>query len=977
MVDVVVSSVALRLAELIEQQIRNKVNLVRGVENDIHSLSNELNTIGNLLDGAERREFKDKSVKDWLRKLEDASYEMDDVLDEWNISIIELQQKVWPFIPSPSLFFKKVVIRHDIALKIKEVKKRLDLILVERDQFDFVTSRPIYASRESWRVQTTSLIDLEEVCGRDFDMENVIGKLVVGDGRREELNMRVISIVGPGGIGKTTLAKLAYNDSRVKNCFELRIWICVSNPFDEFGIANGIIEGAGGSKPNTNQLDMLLQCLGNSISGKKFLLVLDDVWTEDDTKWEPLKNTLKHGGAGSKILVTTRNQRVVVMMGGVKNDIHHLGHLSHDECWLLLGRIALSGKNREEREKVENIGKAIARKCKGLPLAAKTLGSLLRFKNTLEEWEDVLDSEIWVLEEIEVDLFAHLLLSYNELSPALKRCFSYCGVFPKDTEIDVEGIVTKWMSLGYLESNGSNGGDWKVRGREYFDKLAMRSLFQDFKTCGDRIESFKMHDILHDFARFLRNNGGVGAGTKKTSCQTCNPSIVSDVEDYRSLLNSKELPDPHLCDCLTRVRLLSLRRCGLKGIPKEIKKLIHLRWLNLGQNKFHNEDIKYICNLYNLKFVLLDMCQLQEVSSKIGNLIHLIHLDLSYNNLLKELPETLCNLCELETLNVNGCESLSRLPQGISRLVNLKHIYNSGTESLVQYPQGLGELTGLVTLSRFVFGEKCWSELGLLKNLNRLSGCLELRTYSDYIVEDEVAEEKILEHIREAELGKKKHIQELRIYFSGHEILVDALEPHPNLQILYITLSYEHRLPKWISSPLNQLKSITLSECTHLSSLPSLGKLPLLENFEIKFETVCDSRLEFVGREFLGITTTVTTWDLLFENCSSSSNTIAFPKLKKLQFRNCRRWREWEDITAEEEHSAAVALMPCLKELIIRNCWELAKLPHRLLRKASSLESLHIYGSTQLERFYVERKGQPWKSISISHQNPHFVIKHF
>ncbi|KAL7139563.1 hypothetical protein ABFS83_09G061100 [Erythranthe nasuta] len=745
MVDVVVSGVALRLAELIEKQIRNKVNL--------------LNTIGNLLDGAERREFKDKSVKDWLRKLEDTSYEMDDVLDEWNISIIQLQQK-------------KVVIRHDIALKIKE-----------RDQFDFVTSRPIYASRESWR----------EVCGRDFEKENLIGKLVVGD-------------VGPGGIGKTTLAKLAYNDSR-------------------FGIANGIIEGAGGSKPNTNQLDMLLQCLGNSISGKKFLLVLDDVWTEDDTKWEPLKNTLKHGGAGSKILVTTRNQRVVVMMG----------QLSHDECW-------------EEREKVENIGKAIARKCKGLPLAAKTLG----------KWEDVLDSEIWVLEEIE-------------------RCFSYCGVFPKDTEIDVEGIVTKWI----------NGGDWKVRGREYFDKLAMRSLFQDFNT----------------------NNGGVGAGTKKTSCQTY----------YHSLFNSKELPDPHLCDCLAR-------------------------------NKFHNEDIKYICNLYNLKFVC-------------------------YNNLLKELPETLCNLCELETLNVNG-------------LVNLKHIYNSGTESLVQYPQGLGELTGLVTLSRFVFGEKCWSELGLLKNLNRLSGCLELRTYSDYIVEDEVAEEKILEHIevaeekilehiREAELGKKKHIQELRIYFSGHEILVDALEPHPNLQILYITLSYVHRLPKWITSPHNQLKSITLSECTHLSSLPSLGKLPLLENFEIKFETVCDSRLEFVGREFLGITTTITTWDLLFENCSSSSNTIAFPKLKKLQFRNCRRWREWEDITAEEEHSAAVALMPCLTELIIRNCWELAKLPHRLLRKASTLESLHIYGSTQLERFYVERKGQPWKSISISHQNPHFVIKHF
>ncbi|XP_012856537.1 PREDICTED: putative disease resistance protein RGA3 [Erythranthe guttata] len=615
------SGVAARLTDLIAKQIRNRVNLVKGVESDIQNLSGELKRLGNTLDDAERREFKDKSVKDWLRKLEDASYEMDDVLDEWNISIVKLQQKkVGSFIPFPNLVVNNFAIRYDIALKIIEVKKRLDLIFVERDRFDFVASYPIHASREPRLSQTTSLIDLAKVCGRESENENLVDKLMSVGGSRDELDVCVLSIVGPGGIGKTTLAKLAYNDSRVKNCFQLRIWICVSRSFDEVGIANEIIFRVGGSKPNTNQLDMLLRCLKELISGKKFLLVLDDVWIEDNTKWEPLKNSLKQrDGVGSKILVTTRNQCVAVMIGSVKNEIHHLGSLSDDECWLLLSRIAFSGKNEEECKRFHNIGNNIAKKCKGLPLAAKTLGSLLLSKNTLKEWENVMNSKIWELEKVEIDIFSHLLISYNELSPTLKRCFSYCAVFPKDTKIDLESVVTKWMAMGYLESRGGNGGDWKVRGRENFDKLAMLSLFQNFKSCGDKTESFKMHDILHDFALFLRKNGRVGAaGMKKTTCQACNILIVSQVQEYRSLFNYKELPNPHLCDCLARVRLLSLRKCGLRGIPKQIKKLIHLRWLNLGRNNFHDQDVKTVCKLYNLQFLWLDMCQLERFPRKLG-----------------------------------------------------------------------------------------------------------------------------------------------------------------------------------------------------------------------------------------------------------------------------------------------------------------------------------------------------------------------
>ncbi|KAL7100080.1 hypothetical protein ACP275_09G126200 [Erythranthe tilingii] len=571
------------------------------------------------------------------------------------------------------------------------------------------------------------------------------------------------------------------------SCFQLRIWICVSDPFDEVGIANEIIVGAGGSKPNTNQFERVLKCLNKTIFGKKFLLVLDDVWTEDSTKWEPLRICLKGGGLGSRILVTTRNERVALMMSSGKNDIHHLGHLSHEECWLLLSRIAFSGKSEKEREKFQNIGRKIVNKCKGLPLAAKTLGSLLQFKNSVEAWDNVLNSEIWELEEVEDDLFRHLLLSYKELSPTLQRCFSNCAVFPKDTEISVEGIIRRWLAMGYL----GYSSDWEVRGREYFDKLAMRSLFQDFSRTSnfdeESIASFKMHDIIHDFAQFLRKS--VGSRMRETNCQACSPLLVSQVEKYRSLFLTRELYDPHFCDGLTSVRLLSLANCGLRGIPEEIEKLIHLRWLDLSWNNFMVEgDLKSICKLYCLQFLLVPGCNLKEIPLEIGNLIQLKELDLSYNELIEELPESMCNLRELESLNINSCTALVRLPQGIHRLVNLKHLYNEYTEFFKQYPQGLAQLTSLVTLENF--GNQDGSKLGWLKNLNRLSKSLELT-----IELSSGDDSSVVEDAREAELRNKKRIRNLEIFFNestmgGEEVvkeasawndILDALEPHPNL----------------------------------------------------------------------------------------------------------------------------------------------------------------------------------------------------
>ncbi|KAG8369751.1 hypothetical protein BUALT_Bualt14G0046300 [Buddleja alternifolia] len=966
MADAIVSIVVERLADIIQKQFHEELSLVTGVKKEVLYLSSELKTIQNELDDAERKGYMEKSILSWLKKLEETSYDIDDVLDEWNFARLKLRiegpdnvvpkPKVCPFLPSSCLCFKKVATRRDIAKKIKGLKERLDIIVKEKERYNFIVSEPNDRPRESNRVKSISLVDVSEIHGREADKDVLVSKLILdleGLGQ-DELGPQVISVVGAGGIGKTTLAQLIYNDDRVANYFDLRIWICVSDVFEEVRIAKGIVEIVKGSTPNLNELEALLKCVRDSVSGKKFLLVLDDVWTEDYTKWEPFKKSLKCGGQGSKILVTTRSERVTRMMGST--EIHRLGQLSDTHCWLLMRLIAFSGRSEQECEEVQVIGRNIANKCKGLPLAAKVLGSLLRFKHTVEEWKNVLDNEIWQMEEAEVELFPHLFLSYNELSPSMKRCFSYCAVFPKDSEIDIEKLIKMWMSLGYLSSSQS-ASDLELRGKEYFDNLRMRSLFQNFEQYNNRA-TCKMHDIVHDFAQFLRKNKShdlkdsyreVEARTKGSS-QACDPSLVSHIKLYRTLFCHEEHPFSDLFNCTSSSRVLSLYQCELEEIPTEIENLIHLRYLDLSGNKFQRHIPQTICKLYNLQSLYLSGCWLKEIPREIGNLIALRHLDLSWNSYIKELPETIYNLHELRTLNLYHCSSLELLPEGIDRLANLRHILNDEANELKRIPQGLEQLTGLRTLRVFYAGRD-WSKLGYLNNMDQLSGNLELNISLDNA-------EDVIE-ARKAKLRTKTDIQWLVLWFidtmgrtdeeeSIRNDFMEALQPSQNLRHLTIHDYKGTHFPGWISS-LNHLRVLELQYSDHCSALPPLGKLLYLEEFTVEEM----SGLEFLGREFLGIDVPL----------PSSGVVIAFPKLKELKILNCPNWKEWEDITAEEGDDAAMLVMPCLKKLKIVDCG-LAVLPHRLLRKASSLQQLKILLSGRLVERYENQEGSDWDSLS-------------
>ncbi|XP_062012462.1 putative disease resistance protein RGA3 [Rosa rugosa] len=355
------------------------------------------------------------------------------------------------------------------------------------------------------RQKTTSFVD--QTFGRVDEKELLVGKLLSESNPKGQSPL-VIPIVGMGGIGKTTLSQLAYNDEKVKANFTNRIWVCVSDPFDELNIAKAIIGALDGNvNPISNDLEAFFQCVCKSIEGKKFLLVLDDVWNQDYRKWENLKLPLQNGAVGSKIIVTTRKEEVARMMGSAPDNTINLKVLSDENCWSLFAEIAFTNRNQDECQNLEPIGKEIVKKCKGLPLVAKTLGGLMRCKKTKKEWQDVLSSKIWELDIVEQQVFQPLLLSYYDLTPMIKRCLLYCVTFPKDHVIKKEVLIELWISQGFLSSVGNKEKTIIDIGESYFDNLVMRSFFQNLKKdeFGD-IEKCQMHDIVHDFLGYLTEN---------------------------------------------------------------------------------------------------------------------------------------------------------------------------------------------------------------------------------------------------------------------------------------------------------------------------------------------------------------------------------------------------------------------------------------------------------------------------------------
>eukprot|EP00257_Ricinus_communis_P020643 XP_015579916.1 putative disease resistance protein RGA3 [Ricinus communis] len=441
MAEALVAAALNQLADVMEQQVK----LVMGVEEEAEKLGSNLQSIQGVLVEAERRQFVNHAIRHWLDNLKEMSYSIDDVLDAWNIEILkeqieEGQESVcsWfktQFLQLPTL--KQVCSifpiscfsccetgqRYKIAREIKKLNQRLDDIAKERKRYDFdLTYR---GNGQIKPLVVNSAIDAAEVKG--------------------SLYSRL------GGLGKTTLAKLVYNDSEVEKNFESRIWVSVSKPFDEIKIAKAILEILINAASVLVEFEAIMQHIRKLLKGKRFLLILDDVWEDGPIKWEQMRDSFMSASLGSSILVTTRDESIAINMGCTRDHLFKLGNLFLEECWSIFSEIAFFEKNNDERD-------------------------------SRQEWQSVLNSEVWELEGLweknreTQSGFASLWLSYYDLVLELKPCFSYCAILPKDHEIKGDNLIQLWMAQGYLRQ--THVDDMERIGEKYLHNLAGHSFFE-------------------------------------------------------------------------------------------------------------------------------------------------------------------------------------------------------------------------------------------------------------------------------------------------------------------------------------------------------------------------------------------------------------------------------------------------------------------------------------------------------------------
>ncbi|KAM3406069.1 hypothetical protein ACQJBY_000237 [Aegilops geniculata] len=653
-----------KLGELLVEEYK----LHKRIKKDVEFLRKELESMHAALIkvGEVPRDQLDRQVKLWADEVRDLSYNMEDVVDKFLVRVNgdDIQQ---PHDNSGRFkelknkmigLFKKGMNHHRIADAVKEIKEQLQEVSARRDRNKVVVPNPTepIAIDPCLRALYAEATELVGIYGkRDQELMRLLS--MEGDDASNK-RLKKVSIVGFGGLGKTTLARAVYE--KIKGDFDCRAFVPVGQNPDMKKVLRDILIDLGNPHSDLAMLDanQLIKKLHAFLENKRYLVIIDDIW--DEKLWEGINFAFSNrNNLGSRLITTTRIASVSNSCCSSDDDsVYQMEPLSNDDSRKLFYKRIFPFESGCPNE-FEQVSTDILKKCGGVPLAIITIASALAGGQKVKpkcEWDVLLQSlGSGLTEDNSLEEMRRILsFSYYNLPSHLKTCLLYLCIYPEDSEINRDRLIWKWVAEGFVH-HGNQGTSLFLLGLNYFNQLINRSMIQPMYDDIGQVYACRVHDMVLDLicnlsheAKFVNVFDGTGNSMSSQS-NVRRFSLQNKNEDHQA---------KHLTNIMSmsRVRSITIFPPAVSIMPSlsmfEVLRVLDLSNCYLGESSSLQLNLKGVGHLIHLRYLGLAYTQISELPAEIGNLQFLEVLDLGSNFHLDELPSTIFKLRRLIYLNV-------------------------------------------------------------------------------------------------------------------------------------------------------------------------------------------------------------------------------------------------------------------------------------------------------------------------------------
>ncbi|CAM0952825.1 unnamed protein product [Alopecurus aequalis] len=675
--------------------------LPRGAENEIPLIKQDLETMIFILQEHGDSEAEDRAMmlNCLIREVRELSYDMEDSVDQyehasgtrrWMLSPRRKEYKITRRRRKLTRQLReKLKWRLWMANKIREFSVRSQEALQRYSLFNHPggsstasTSTRCDPSFRSWHPTL-----YREPVGISASLK----KLEAWLDKDGEQKLKVVSVVGPGGVGKTMLVNELYH--RIAGQFECQAFVRTSRKPDVRSLLISMLSQVRPHQtPHTWKVHSLIADIRTHLQDKRYLILIDDIW--DTQTWDIINRTLPDGNLCSGVLITTEIEDVALKCCGYdSNYVYTMKPLGHDDSSKLFFNTAF-GPKYDCPSELSEVASSIIRKCAGLPLAMVIVANILLSQMGKPEQWDYVDKSLGygLRTNLNSEGMKQVLnLAYNSLPDYLKPCLMYLSIYEEDYIIQKDDIVKQWIAEGFIRATEKK--DKEEISSSYFDELISSRLIQPVNVNdNDDVLSCSVHYMVLDFVKHkcIEEN----FVTAIDHCQTT-AGLADKVRRLSLHFGNAEATPP------TNMRLSQVRTLAYFGSFKCLPSILEFGLLQVLILHLWSDD----------ESISFDL-------SRISKLFRLRYLHVTCNATL-EVPQTqMRGLQYLETLKIDA--RVSAVPSDIVHLPGLLHLSLPAETNL---PNGIGHLTSLWTLGYFdlsVNSIRNVQSLGELTNLQDL-----------------------------------------------------------------------------------------------------------------------------------------------------------------------------------------------------------------------------------------------------------------